>query len=69
MEYEAEAPDQEVDQRDRLCKKNCQARKLNRQDGMDPIQTVGSKKHPLSIWLPTPVHCWCWHNITFYWKI
>jgi len=30
--------DQEVDQRglrERLCKKNCQARKLNREDAMD----------------------------------
>ena len=32
------APDQEVDQeghRERLCKKDCQARNLNREDAMD----------------------------------
>jgi len=40
MEYEVEwrAPDQEVDERghaERLCKKDCQARNLNREDAMD----------------------------------
>jgi len=39
-EYEVEwrAPDLEVDQRghgDRLCKKDCQARSLNREDAID----------------------------------
>jgi len=38
MEYEVGAPDQEVDQRghgERLCKKDCRARNLNRENVMD----------------------------------
>jgi len=38
MEYEVKAPDQEVDQRglrERLCQKDCQARKLIREDAVD----------------------------------
>jgi len=38
MEYEVEGYRQEVDQRglgQRLCKKDCQARELNREDAMD----------------------------------
>ena len=38
MECEVEVPGQEVDQRglrQRLCKKTCQAHKLNREDAMD----------------------------------
>jgi len=38
MEYEVEGSDQEVDQRrlgQRLCKKDCQAHKLNREDAVD----------------------------------